>query len=142
MAAKKYTMWLVLYGSFFTLGFVLLFFAFQQYQKTQNLLSDGIKTTAVVIDLLTNYDNDGDTYTPVFEFKDRSSVTRTYKSSISSSPPAYKVGEKVKIIYDRTNPENIKTISFWGLYRASVILMMVASPFLVIGSSYLLYTLR
>ncbi|WP_207763789.1 DUF3592 domain-containing protein [Flagellimonas pacifica] len=135
-------MWLVLYGGFFALGTVLLFMAFQQYQKTQNLLLDGVRTTAIVSDLLTNYDSDGDTYTPIFEFKDRTNTTRTYKSPISSSPPAYKVGEKVKIIYDRNDAENVKTISFWGLYRVSIILAIIASPLLVIGGSYLLYTLR
>ena len=136
-------MWMLLYGTLFVLGLVLAYIAVQHYQKTQKLLLDGIRTTAVVSELLTNYDSDdGNTYTPIFEFKDRSNTMKTFKSPISSSPPAYQVGDKVKIIYDRKNNDNVKTVTFWGLYRVSVILMMVASPLLVIGASYLLYIYR
>ena len=142
MAAKRYTMWILLYGFFFVLGLILASVAAQQYQKTQKLLEEGIRTTAVVTTLLTNSDSDGNTYTPVFEFKDRSNTTQTYKSPISSSPPAYRVGDKVKIVYDRRDSGHVKTVTFWGLYRVSVILFMIASPLLVIGGSYLLYTYR
>ncbi|RDY59710.1 DUF3592 domain-containing protein [Flagellimonas nanhaiensis] len=142
MAAKRYTMWLLLYGGFFALGLLLSYFAVQQYNKTQNLLMDGIRTTAVVTELQTNYDSDGTTYTPIFEFKDRTNALREYISPIASSPPSYQVGDKVKIVYDRKDFGNVKIVAFWGLYRASVILMMIASPLLVIGGSYLLYTLR
>ena len=142
MASKKYTMWLLLYGGFFVLGLLLSFFAVQQYNKTQNLLLDGIRTTAVVSELQTNYDSDGNTYSPIFEFKDRTNTLRHHKSPIASSPPAYQVGDKVKIVYDKKDFENVKTVTFWGLYRASIILLMIASPLLVIGGSYLLYTLR
>nr|WP_299386460.1 DUF3592 domain-containing protein [Allomuricauda sp.] len=140
MARKRYTMWILLYGSLFLLGTFLAYYAMVQYQKTQYLLEEGIRTTATVTDLITNYDSDGDTYTPVFEFKDRSNTIQTYKSPISSSPPAYKVGDKVKIVYDRRDSSNVKTVTFWGLYRVSVILLMVASPLLVVGASYMLYT--
>ncbi|SHG55851.1 DUF3592 domain-containing protein [Flagellimonas flava] len=142
MAVKRYTMWMLLYGSFLFLGLVLAYIAFQHYQKTQKLLLDGVRATATVSQLLTNQDSDGNTYTPVFEFKDRTNTLQTYRSPISSSPPAYKVGDKVKIVYDRKDSGNVKTVSFWGLYRVSVILMMVASPLLVIGASYLLYMSR
>ncbi len=135
-------MWILLYGTFFFMGLVLAYVAVQHYQKTQKLLMDGIKTTAVVINLSTNQSSDGDTYTPIFEFKDRSNTIQTYKSPISSSPPAYQVGDKVKIIYDRNDSANVKTVTFWGLYRVSIILMMIASPLLVIGASYLLYAFR
>ncbi|AWX44417.1 hypothetical protein HME9304_01418 [Flagellimonas maritima] len=142
MATNKYSMWLIIYSMFFGLGLVLLYFSIQQYQKTQNLILDGIKTTAIVSDVLTKHGSDGNTYTPIFEFKDRKNKLMFYKSPISSNPPAYKRGEKVKIIYDKTDSSTVKTISFWGLYRTSVILLMVAAPLLIIGSCYLLYTLR
>lgn len=135
-------MWILLYGFFFVLGLILASVAAQQYQKTQKLLEEGIRTTAVVTSLLTNNDSDGNTYTPVFEFKDRSNTIQTYQSPISSSPPAYRVGDKVKIVYDRRDSTHVKTVTFWGLYRVSIILFMVACPLLVIGGSYLLYVYR
>jgi len=79
-------------------------------------------------------------YKPVFEFTDRSQKKQQYVSGISSSPPAYEIGEKVNIIYSPQHLDDVKTISFWGLYRWSVILLMVTSPLLVNGTSYLLYS--
>lgn len=131
--------WIIFYLVLFLIGAFLAYSAYTNYQKTLNLLEKGIKTTATVTQFNT-YKDDGTTmYTPVFEFKDRSQNLQTFKSDISSSPPAYKIGDKVKIVYDRSAPDKAKTISFWGLYRWSVILLMVASPLLIIGGSYLLY---
>ena len=45
----------------------------------------------------------------------------------------------IKVIYNPLKVDNVKTISFWGLYRGSVILSMIAAPFLIIGGAYLLY---
>jgi len=69
----------------------------------------------------------------------RSLKKQQYTSGISSRPPAYEIGEKVKLIYSPQQIDDVKTISFWGLYRWSVILLMDASPLLVIGGAYLLY---
>lgn len=131
--------WIIFYLILFLLGSFLAYSAFTQYQKTQNLLHKGIKTTATVAKFYTHQSDGSTMYKPVFEFIDRSQTERTFESSISSSPPAYKIGDKVKIIYDAASPEKAKTISFWGLYHWSIILLMVASPLLVIGGSYLLY---
>jgi len=130
-----------LYWGLFILGLTLLYFAFRAYNNTVSLLQDGIKTTATVIEMIPVSNNDGGpTYKPVFEFKERGSSIRTYLSSVSSSPPAYKVGQKVKIVYDPKDEDDVKTISFWGLHRWSVILLCIASPFLIIGGGYLLYS--
>ncbi len=52
-------------------------------------------------------------YAPLFEFKDRYQELKTYTSSFNSSPATYKIGEKVKIVYDNRNPNQVKVISFW-----------------------------
>jgi len=140
MAKNKSMLWVIFYTFLFLIGLFLAYSAYNQYQKTKSLLEKGIKTTAVVTKFSTHQSDGSTMYTPVFEFKDRSQNKRTFKSGISSSPPAYEIGEKVQLIYDHTNPEKARTISFWGLYRWSVILLMIASPFLVIGGSYLLYS--
>ncbi len=132
-------MWIALYTFLFLLGWGLTYIAYIQYQKTSVLLALGIRTTATVTALIESRDSDGTTYSPVFEFTDKSMTKRTFTSSIRSRPAAYKVGEKVKIVYGQKNIEDVKTISFWGLYRGSVILLMIAAPLLIVGGSYLLY---
>ena len=130
-----------LYWGLFTTGMVLLYFAMRSYNNTRGLLGAGIKTTAIVVEMITVSSSDGATYKPVFEFRDRRQEIRKYESDISSSPPSHKVGEKVKIVYDPKDDNDVKTISFWGLYRWSIILSCIAAPFLIIGGGYLLYKL-
>lgn len=102
-------------------------------------MNKGERTTANVVAYKTSQGKNGTLYAPIFEFKDRSQKLQTYTSSINSSPAPYEIGKNVKIIYDSRNPYEVKVISFWGLYRWSVILLMVASPLLIIGGAYLLF---
>ena len=141
MAKSKSTMWIVFYSFLFIIGGGLTYAAFSEFQKTKNLLQSGVKTTATVIQYSLSQGKNGSMYKPVFEFKDRSLQTITFESGIASKPPAYEIGEKVAIIYNPRKTDSVKTISFWGLYRGSVILFMIAAPFLIIGGSYLLYQL-
>ena len=129
----------LLYLGFLTLGLTLAYFAYKNYVNSKDLVNNGIKTKATVIDLLRVAGDDGDTYKPVFEFKDRSDRVITFESEISSSPPSYQIGEKVDILYDPEDDDR-KIVSFWGLYRWSIILMCIASPLLIIGGGYMLYT--
>nr|WP_297913970.1 DUF3592 domain-containing protein [uncultured Allomuricauda sp.] len=139
MSKNKSSMWILLYGFFFALGCVLMYLAYQQQQKTELLLEKGVRTTARVTEYLTSSGKDGTTYAPILEFQDRQKNKHTYTSPIYSRPPAYDIGEKVKIVYNPKNKSQVKTISFWGLYRGMVILAMVASPLLIIGGCYLWY---
>ncbi|MDY7396369.1 DUF3592 domain-containing protein [Aureibaculum sp. 2210JD6-5] len=128
-----------LYLTFLVLALVLIYFAFKFYSNTKNLTNSGIKTKAEVIDLIQISSNDGYTYKPVFEYTDGSNTKRTFQSEIGSSPAPYKVGEKVDIIYSKDG-EDRKIVSFWGLYRWTIILLSIASPFLIIGGGYFLYS--
>ncbi len=131
MAIKIYTV-------FFLLSLAMIYFAYKQYANTQELLLMGTKTKAQVINLIQSRSDDGYTYAPVFEYKDNGQV-KTYRSSISSSPPAYQEGQWVPIVFNTMNGE-VKVVGFWGLYRWSVILLMLASPIFILCGSYLLYT--
>jgi len=126
------------YYGMILISIVLIYFAMKQYSGTQELLSDGIKTKAEVIDLIESTDDDGSTYKPVFEFTDRTDHKITFKSEISSSPAPYKIGDQVQIIYSKNTDER-KVVSFWGLYRWTIILLSIASPLLIIGGGYVLY---
>lgn len=135
------TWWLIFYTFLFLLGFGLSYIAYTEFQKTKALLAKGIQTTALVREYVVSRGESNNMYQPVFEYKDHNQKVHTYTSTIKSYPPAHKIGEKVKIVYSRKNVNKVKTISFWGLYRGSVILFMIASPLLVIGGAYLMYRL-
>jgi hypothetical protein len=129
-----------LYMGLLFLGVILLYYAYQQYTKTTKLMSHGVKTTATVTDLIQVYSDDGDyTYKAVFEFVDRNEISYQLTSNVSSNPPMYKLGERVKVIYNAKDPEEVKVVSFWGLYAWSVVLSCVACPLIIIGGGYLMY---
>lgn len=139
MSRKKMQIWILFYSLLFALGSFLAYHAWTQFQKSQDLLNRGERTVAEVVEYKTSRGKNGTVYAPIFKFKDRSQHVVSFTSTINSSPPAYDIGENVKIVYNRRNPQDVKVVSFWGLYRASIILLMVASPLLVIGGSYLLF---
>ena len=128
-----------IYYGIFIISMILIFFTYKQYNKSVNLINNGIKTTAKVIDLIQTKSYDGYTYKPVYEYKDRKAKTIVFESAISSSPAPHKIGDMVKIIY-ANNGEERKIVSFWGLYRWTIILPSIAAPLLIIGGGYLLYS--
>lgn len=128
-----------LYWGLFAAGLIAMYFAIKMYNETSELLQTGVKTKAIVKDLIEVSGDDGSTYKPVFEYIDRSNATKEFKSEVNSSPPAYKVGEKVAIVYDPKDLEEVKVVSYWGLYRWTIILLSIAAPLIIIGGGYLLY---
>ncbi|PCJ95343.1 MAG: hypothetical protein COA50_09035 [Flavobacteriaceae bacterium] len=128
-----------LYGSLLLISLVLIYFAAKQYGITNELINTGIKTKATVIDLIEISGDDGYTYKPVFEFTDKTNTKIIFKSEVSSSPAPYKIGDKVTITYSIHNDER-KILSYWGLYRWTIILLSIASPLLIIGAGYFLYS--
>lgn len=134
----------MLYTFLFLISIVLIHFAVKNYNKTKALLNEGVKTRATVVDMIKSTshsvgnETDGSSFTPVFEYVHYSGKQISFQSTISSNPPAYKIGEKVVLIYSK-NGEDRKVVSFWGLYRWTIILLSVAAPFFIIGGGYLLY---
>lgn len=123
----------------FIIGFVLVYFAYSFYQETKYLLDDGIRTKAKVIDLIESYSDNDIMYKPVFEYLDYNGNVTSFESSVSSNPAPYSIGDSVNIIYSRDGDHH-RIESFWGLYRWTIILLCIASPFLIIGGAFLLYT--
>ena len=127
-----------IYTGFFLLSLVLIYFAYKQYANTQDLLLMGKKAKGRVIEMIRTSSDDGYTYTPIFEYMANGEI-KTFKSTISSSPPAYATGDIVPIVFEGNDGE-VKIVSLWGLYRWSVILLMLASPIFILCGAYLLYT--
>ncbi|WP_375562369.1 DUF3592 domain-containing protein [Bernardetia sp. OM2101] len=127
-----------LYGFFILLGCVFLGVGIYQYYKTKDLLNTGINTTATVIGFVRHSEGNGASFAPIFEYYTPNKEKRTFKSEVASNPALYDIGEKEKIIYDIEDNENVKTLSFWGLYLWTVVFCSVATPFLIIGLVYFL----
>lgn len=133
-------MTIYIYGALLFVSILLIYSATKQYNETKKIIEKGIKTKATVIDFITVTSRDGNhTFKPVFEYTDRLNTKIVFESEIGSYPKSYTIGDKVNIIHSRNNKEQ-KVVSFWGLYRGAIILLCLASPLLIIGGSYILYT--
>ncbi len=123
-------------------GLVLMSIAGWQFRQTMKLLKNGKRTKARVLELVASRSrSDGTTYRPVFGFMTKTNQAQQFTYDVSSSPPAWKVGEEADIIYNPDRPERARLIGYWGLFIASIILAAVAAPFLVIGSGYFVYVI-
>ncbi len=127
------------YAVILSISVVLIFFALKQYNNTKTLEAEGIRTKAKVVSLIQVSGDKGYTYKPVFEYTDRTNTVVRFNSSVSSNPPAYNIGNSVMIIYAK-NGDDRKVVSFWGLYRWTIVLLAIASPLLIIGGGYFLYS--
>lgn len=87
--------------------FGLVFFAIGSgmTMRQRALEMQGIEVPGIVVGLQENYDSDGSTYTPIVQFRMGSGQSIEFASSYSSSPPAYRVGETVTVVYPPENPE-------------------------------------
>ena len=61
-------------------------------------------------------DNGNTTYYPVFTYTDSAGTLRTSTSSSASNPPEYSVGDKISLLYDPHDPQDVRTNSFAGLW--------------------------
>lgn len=122
-------------------GLAGLYFAYVQFQKVSRFLSTGRLTTATVIALLKEEDEDdgGTLYRPQFEFTDQQNKKVQFQSSTRSSTSWWKVGEVTPVVHDPQNPSEVRIIAYWSLYRYVILLAMFAAPFLVIGLGYFLF---
>lgn len=91
-----------------------------------DLSRNGISAQGTVIDLERHYGTKRKiTYKPEIEYTTSDGETVRVVYSIGSNPPAYSVGEKVKIIYSKDNHEDIVIDSILQIYGLPVIAALV-----------------
>lgn len=132
---------MIAHTSLLVVGMVCLYFALMQYQKTHRLLSSGIITTATVIELIGVQGEDGDLFKPKFRFMDQQHKPVEFIGMVSSKPPAWDVGEQTAIVYPPNRVDDVRIVSYWNLFRWSILLSALAAPFLVIGFGYFVFHL-
>ncbi len=130
---------MILYGLLLIMGMALIVLAFVKFQKTKALINVGIVTEASVTSLEEVDTADGIAYKPVFSYQDSDEKERTYMSPVASFPADFEVGDRVQLIYDPDTDGNIRLLSYWGLFRWTIIGLAVSIPLLVIGGGYFLY---
>ena len=113
------------------------------YFSTKDFLSQASHAEGTVINLIekSSSSNSGGTstplYTPVVRFKTIQGEERQFTSSVSSYPPAHRVGEKVFVLYIPGHEEDAKINTFRSLWLLHFIFGGLGLVFSIIGISLL-----
>ena len=86
------------------------------------LTTQGKSVEGTVVKMISSEDQDGVTYAPVVEYE-ADGNTYSYESSTYSNPPAYHVGQQVKMIYDGEHPDQARISNFVELWLAPLIMI-------------------
>ena len=109
-------------ANLFFAGFCL-WGAYAGYVSWQ-LEQSGERTTGNVVRLDESDSGEGGccVYSPVIEFV-AGGQTFTFESGNASDPPAYDVGEEVRVLYDPANPETAQIDSFFERWVFPIIII-------------------
>lgn len=130
------------------IGVILSFIALILYRKKSILLKGFLTAKGIVkgltksqVNAFTSGSSDedlafreeenifkGDSYAPLIEFSDKSGKKYEIKG-FASSPPKYKVGQQITILYPENNPEKAIIDSF--LEKWLVVLMLAGFGFIL-----------
>lgn len=123
-------------GLFFTiLGVALLFWVITNYSTRIKEINAYEKTLGTVTGFteVPETEHAGITYAPIISFEDMTKTKYTFESSVSSDPPAYKVGEKVEIVYDKNNPKDALVNTFMGKWSGMIVLFLLPLIIIPVG---------
>lgn len=119
---------------FLLIGVGILTGDFFVIKSTMTFLSNSEKAEGSVIDIVKSRSSDGDyMYRPEISFIDTTGQTITFTSSISSSMPSYQVGEKVSVLYDKSNSQSAKINTFFQLWFGPIIMTVLGVIFFLTG---------
>lgn len=131
--------------TFTIIGSVLTAIAILGYVNTQSFLETSTVAQGTVVDLvMTKSDRSSsssgvsirttsNSYAPIVEFMADNGRTYSFTSSVSTSPPAYSIGEKVEILYDESDPNEALINSFFFVWGGVLILGGLGFLFATVG---------
>ena len=74
-----------------------------------------------------------DMFYPRVRFVTEDGITKEFQSRVGASPPAYRLGEKVKVLYDPANPYDAQVASFLSLWGLPLLLFVMGAFFIFFG---------
>lgn len=100
-----------------------------------------VKTEGTVLSLreVESTENSDVTWVPIIKFTDKSGVEHTFESTVSSDPPAYKVGDKVELLYPEGRPDDV-FINSWVEKWLTPVLLGFAGLVMFCCSIWMIFT--
>jgi len=106
-------------------------FAVQNWSFLHRAASaDGTITDVVLVH---DYQDQSDTYRPVFTFKTSDGITHRVQSESGSSPSSYQVGQRVNVVFDPKAPDDAKINSIGQLWTFPLVFVGIGATAICCG---------
>ena len=121
---------------FLVVGLGLLAGSFGAYSRTKRFLAKAREARAEVVGMDERHGGSSQSrsYHPILRYRTQEGVTKEIVSSVGSNPPRYKKGDSVAVLYDPSNPDDMRIHSFGSVWIVAMILAFVGVIFVVVGS--------
>jgi hypothetical protein len=118
----------------FVLGFGLIFLSYHFYGKTEAFLAHANHASGRVVELrATDSNDDSTTYAAVVEYSDHRGEKRRLVDRFSSSPPSYRTGQVVTVLYNSENPLEAQIDRGRANYWLTILLGSLGVLFVCLG---------
>ncbi len=103
------------------------------YSDAREFVATSTATEGTVVELVRSRSSDSTTYAPQVTFTDAQGRAHAFTSRTSSNPPAYHVGETVRVLYRSGSPEQARIDGFFSLWGGALIVGILGSVFALVG---------
>jgi hypothetical protein len=100
---------------------------------TGRFISHSVVAKGTVTGLNEQSGENGKMFAPEYTFVTQDGRIWNAVSTSSSNPPAYQVGQSIRVLYDPHYPEHNRIDSFWHLWGFSAAFLLVAAILAVLG---------
>jgi hypothetical protein len=122
---------------FLVIGLGLIGGGIYSFLSTRAFLRQAVPAEGAVIDLTAAWDSEDGSYTyyPRVRFRTPDGRAVEFTSDVGSSPPAFEVGEPVRVLFDPANPARARIDSFVQLWLLPLILGGIGLVFGFFGAA-------
>ncbi len=121
---------------FALIGLGLVIGGYFTYRHTFDFVENALMAQGTVTDLTRSArsgSSGSDTYRPVVTFHDHEGQLVEFVSGVGSSPPAYRKGEVVEVLFLKEDPQDAEINSFFNLWFLPVLLSGMGAVFTLVG---------
>lgn len=110
------------------------------YSHGRKLLARADRAAGTVVEL--RHGGGNSTYRPVVSFQTAQGQAVTFVTTWGTSPPAYRRGDRVSVLYDAAAPEKAEIEGFLSLWMGTLILGGLASVFALLSAVLMIVAKR
>jgi Protein of unknown function (DUF3592) len=128
----------LIFGLFLAIGLAFSGISLWAIRDTQAFVARAATAQGEVTGLEYGRDNSSSSssrgvYYPVVKFRTATGEAHTFRSNSGSSPPSYRVGEAVSVLYDPASPFDARIKGFFSLWLLAFIFGVIGSVFALVG---------